>query len=190
MNQTSTAPALPPCTNGVDVGQLTRVIDAVQRDPAYGQFQFRVGNDWQDGGLNRSRMQAFYAGGREDDGREQAFYLDADEPAILASGDTAPTPVEYVLHALAGCLTTTLVYHAAVRGIEIEAIHSELTGDIDVRGLFGLDETVRKGFNQVRVHLRVKSAASAAELKELAMYSAVYEMVSGSLPVAVTLETY
>ena len=190
MSHTNTAPELPICTNGVEVGQLTRVIDAVERDPAYGQFQFRVSNDWQDGGLNRSRMQAFFAGGREDESRAEAFYLDADEPAIMASGDTAPTPVEFVLHALAGCLTTTLVYHAAVRGIEIEAIHSELDGDIDVRGLFGLDETVRKGFNRVRVHMRVQSAASAAELKELAMYSAVYEMVSGSLPGEVTLETY
>lgn len=189
MSTTSTAQALPACTNGVDVGQLTRVIDAVQRDPAYGQFQFRASNDWQVGGRNRSRLQAFYAGGREDT-RAQPFFVEADEPAILASGDTAPTPVEFVLHALAGCLTTTLVYHAAVRGIEIEAIDSELQGDIDVRGLFGLDETVRKGFNQVRVHMRVKSAASADELKELAMYSAVYEMVSRSLPVEVILETY
>lgn len=189
MSNVNTAQDLPIRTNGVDVGQLTSVIDAVERDADYGKFQFRVSNDWQDGGRNRSRMQEFFAGGREDDTRSEPFYLDADEPAILASGDTAPTPVEFVLHALAGCLTTTLVYHAAVRGIEIEAIHSELDGDIDVRGLFGLDADVRKGFNQVRVQMRVKSAASAAELKELAMYSAVYEMVSGSLPVDVQLET-
>ena len=91
--------------------------------------------------------------------------------------------MEYVLHALTTCLTGTPVYHAAVRGIEIEAVESSYTGDMDVRGLFGLSDDVRKGFNKVTVNMRVKSKASAEDLTELAMYSPVYDMVSRSLPV-------
>jgi uncharacterized OsmC-like protein len=98
--------------------------------------------------------------------------------------------MEYLLHALATCLTGTLVYHAAVRGIEIEAVESSYTGDMDVRGLFGLSDDVRKGFNKVTVKMRVKSEASAEELTELAMYSPVFDVVSNSLPTEFTLTTY
>jgi uncharacterized OsmC-like protein len=98
--------------------------------------------------------------------------------------------MEFVLHALATCLTGTLVYHAAVRGIEIEAVESSYSGDMDVRGLFGLADDVRKGFIKVTVNMRVKSEASAEELTELALYSPVYDMVSRSLPVEFTLTTY
>ena len=82
-----------------------------------------------------------------------------------------------------------LVYHAAVRGIEIESVETELEGDLDLRGLFGMSDDVRKGYQDVRVHMRVKSTSSAEELRELAMYSPVYDIVSNSLPVAFTLET-
>jgi uncharacterized OsmC-like protein len=98
--------------------------------------------------------------------------------------------MEYLLHALATCLTGTLVNHAAVRGIEIEAVESAYTGDMDIRGLFGLSDDVRKGFNKVTVNMRVKSEASAEELTELALYSPVYDIVSRSVPVEFTLTTY
>lgn len=177
-------------TNGVDVGQIMEVIGAIEADSNYAKFQFRATNIWIDGGLSRSRIKDFFAGNAEDTTREQAFVLDADEPAIAAGQDSAPNSMEYVLHALASCLTGTLVYHAAVRGIRIEAIESAYNGDMDVRGLFGLADDVRKGFNKVTVNMRVKSEASAEELTELAMYSPVYDMVSQSLPVEFTLTTY
>ena len=176
--------------NGVDVRQLTDVIGAIEADPGYAQFQFRATNRWVDGSLSRSRIKEFFAGNAEDATRQEGFTLDADEPAIAAGQNSAPNPVEYLLHALASCLTGTLVYHAAVRGIQIDAIESSYTGDIDVRGLFGLAADVRKGLNKVTVNMRVKSEATVEELTELAMYSPVYDMVSQSVPVDFRLETY
>ncbi len=177
-------------TNGVDVGQVMNVIGAIEADPGYASFQWRATNQWIDGGLSRSRIKDFFAGNAEDTTREAAFTLDADEPAIAAGGNSAPNPMEYVLHALATCLTGTLVYHAAVRGIEIEAVESSYTGDMDVRGLFGLSDDVRKGFSKVAVNMRVKSEASVEELTEMALYSPVYDIVSNSLPVEFTLTKY
>ncbi len=177
-------------TNGVDVGQIMSMIDAIEGDPGYAQFQFRATNHWIDGGLNRSRIKEFFAGNAEDETRSKAYTLDADEAAIAGGKDTAPTPVEYVLHALASCLTTTLVYHAAVNGIAVEAVDSSLAGDIDVRGVLGLRKDVRKSLNRVTVNMRVKSGATADELTELAGYSPVYDMVSRSLPVELMLTTY
>ncbi len=177
-------------TNGVDVGQIMNVIGSIEADTGYAKFQWRATNQWINGGLSRSRIKDFFAGNAEDTTREEAFTLDADEPAIAAGQNSAPNSMEYVLHALATCLTGTLVYHAAVQGIRIEAVESSYTGDMDVRGLFGLADNVRKGFNKVTVNMRVKSDASVKELTELALYSPVFDIVSKSLPVEFTLTRY
>ena len=177
-------------TNGVDVSQLMNVIGEINEDQNYAKFQFRASNQWINGGLSRSRIKEFHAGNAEDSTRNQEFILDADEPLIAAGHDSAPNAMEYVLHALASCLTGSMVYHASVRNIRIDAVESSYTGDMDVRGLFGLAEDVRKGFNKVSVKMRVKSQASVDELTECAMFSPVYEMVSKALPVEFKLTTY
>jgi len=177
-------------TNGVDVDQVMSVIGEIEKDTDYAKFQFRARNEWIDGALNRSRIHDYFAAGKEDDSRTEAFVLDADEPPLVAGKDSAPTAVEHVLHALASCLTTSLVYHAAVQGIELGAVESTYEGDIDVRGLFGLSDEVRKGFNKIRVNMRVRSDAPAEQLTELAMYSPVYDIVSNSLPCEFVLETW
>jgi len=178
------------CINGVDVDQLLDVIGQIERDENYGKAQFRARNQWINGGINHSEIKDFYACGEKDHSRNQAFKLANDEPLFLAGEDQAPNPVEYILHALAGCLTTTMVYHASVQGIAIEAVESSYEGDIDLRGIFGISDQVRKGYNAVRVNMRVKSQASAEQLTALAMFSPVYDIISKSLPVKFVLETY
>ena len=173
--------------NGVTVSKVMDVIGAIEENPENARFQFRLNNRWDNAGLNHSRIQAFHALGREET-RGKPFVVDNDEPQITSGGDSAPNPMEYVLHALAGCLTSTMVYHAAVQGIEIESVESELEGDMDVRGMLGLSDEVRKGYSHVRVRMRVKSEASAETLRELALFSPVYDIVSRSLPVEVVLE--
>jgi len=177
-------------TNGVDVGQIMDVIGAIEADPDYAKFQWRATNQWIEGGLSRSRIKDFFAGNAEDTSRKEAFTLDSDEPTIAAGQNRAPNSMEFVLHALASCLTGTLVYHSAVRGIAIEAVESSYTGDMDVRGLFGLADDVRKGFSKVTVNMRVKSEARSEELTELALHSPVYDIISKSLPVEFALTTY
>jgi uncharacterized OsmC-like protein len=177
-------------TNGVDVDKVMNVIGAIENDTSYAKFQFRAKNEWVHGGLTRSRIKEFFAGNAEDTTRKEAFVVDSDEPLMLAGEDSAPNAVEVVLHALASCLTTSLIYHAAVRGIEIGAVESSYTGDIDVRGLLGLSDEVRKGYNKVTVNMRVKSEESVETLTELAMYSPVFDIVSKSLPVEFKLEAY
>ena len=176
-------------TNGVDVGQVMDLISAIESDSEYAKFQFRATNQWVDGGQTRSRIKDFYAGNAEDTTRKQAFVLDSDEPVIAAGQDSAPNAMEYVLHALAACMTASLIYHAAVRGIDIEAVESSYTGDMDVRGLLGLADNVRKGFSRVTVTMRVRSTASVDELTELALFSPVHDIISNSLPVEFRLST-
>ena len=178
-----------PKVNGVDVDHVINLIGGIEADNERSKFQFRLNNHWVDGGLNRSRIKDYYADGREYDSRTEPFILDADEPAVSAGGDSAPNPMEYILHALAGCLTSTLVYHAAVQGIEIKSVETSVHGDMDVRGMLGLSDDVRKGFSNVQVRMLVDSNEDAATLKDLALFSPVYDIVSRSLPVGFSLET-
>jgi uncharacterized OsmC-like protein len=176
--------------NGVNVTGLFETIKAVQADSELAKFQFRANNTWMEGGHNRSTIQGFYGCRAEDKSRTEPFILDADEPPVLLGQDTGANPVEFVLHALAACLTTTMVYHAASRGIEIEAVDSSLEGDLDLRGFLGISAEVRKGYQKIRVRMRVKSDADPEKLRALAQFSPVYDVVSNSVPVDVVVETY
>lgn len=173
--------------NGVDVERLGQTIQAVQKDPGVAKSQFRAINRWVSGGHNRSTIQGFYAAGQEDTSRTKPFVLDADEPPVLLGQDKGANPVEFVLHALAACLTTSLVYHAAARGIRIESVESTLEGDLDLQGFLGLSDQVRRGYKEVRVNFTITSDAAAEQLKELTKFSPVYDIVSNPVPVSISI---
>ena len=178
----------PPVRNGVDTAQLYGTLDAVAADPDLARFQFRARNTWLGGSHNRSTIQGFYAAKQEDTSREVAFTLDAGEPQILLGDDSGPNPAEFLLHALAACLTTAIVYVAAARKVELTSVESTLTGDMDVRGALGVDDEPRNGFERIRVLFRVTGNASPEKLREIVerarQRSAVYDMVTNGVPVA------
>lgn len=176
-------------TNGVNVTALSDTIAAVKQTPAIADFRFRAENRWMGGDHNRTTVRGFRGACAEHVHANGPFEMDNAEPPVLLGEGAAPNPVEYVLHALAGCLTTTMVYHAAARGVRIEAVESSLEGDLDLRGFLGLDATVRKGFSAVRVMMLVRSDADPETLRALMQYSPVFDIVSKSLPVEVTVAT-
>lgn len=173
--------------NGVDRDALFGTINAVKADPALATFRFRVANDWIDGGLNRSSVSGFFGVGAETP-HKRIFIIDNDEPPVLLSGDSAANPVEYVLHALAGCLTTTLVYHAAARGFRINAVSSRFEGDLDLQGFLGITKSVRNGFSAIRVVFTIEGDLTDAEKRELVAigqeFSPVFDIVSNGVPVS------
>ena len=175
--------------NGVNVERLGETVKAIQQNPKLASSQFRATNRWINGGHNRSSIQGFYAAGQEDTTRSKPFVLDADEPPVLLGEDHGANPVEFVLHALAACLTTGLVYHAAARGIRVESVESQLEGDLDLQGFLGLSDKVRRGFKEIRAQFKVKSDATAEQLKELTRFSPVHDIVTNPVPVSISVET-
>ena len=174
--------------NGIDVERLSGTIDHITDDPALARFQFRAQNKWIDGGHNRSTIKEFYGAGHEDTSRTEPFVLDVDEPPVLLGENRGPNAGEYVLHALAACLTGTLVYHAAARGIALEGLECTIEGDADLQGFLGLDESVRPGFENVRVAFKATGEFDddqLAELASLTRYSPVRDIVSNPVPVAI-----
>lgn len=179
--------------NGVDTQQMYGTLDAIDAQPELGVFQFRAVNHWVDGAHNRTTIRGFYGAGQEDVSREAPFVIDAGEPAVLLGNDTGANPAEYLLHALAACLTTSLVYVAAARKVRLTEVESTLSGDMDVRGALGLSDDVRNGFSNIRVAFKVKGAAPAEKLREVVtraqQRSAVFDMVTHGVPVTVEVET-
>lgn len=152
--------------NGVDTAALQDVIKNVSANPDLGRSKFRITNQWIDGGLNRTTVGKFYAAGREQEHHEKLVY-ENDEPAVLLSGDKAGNPVEFLLHALAGCVTTTTVYHAAARGIRIRKLQTAIEGDLDLQGLLQIDPAVKCGFQNIRVRMEMDADANQEQLEEL-----------------------
>ncbi len=175
--------------NGVDVDRLGATIQTVQQNTSLATFRFRAKNRWIDGGHNRSTIQSFYGAGQEDTVRTKPFALDADEPPVLLGKDQGANPVEYVLHALAACLTTSLVYHAAARGIHIESVESTLEGDLDLQGFLGLSDEIRRGYKEIRVLFLIETDAPAEQLKELTKFSPVHDIVSNPVPISIQITT-
>ncbi len=177
--------------NGVAVEDLTATVEAIKAAPAIAKFKFRVQNQWVDGSRNESRAGGFHGAG-EEQSRPKVFVLEADEPTVLLGADTAANPVEHLLHALASCLTTSMVYHAAARGIEIEEIESTLEGDIDLHGFLELDKNVRNGYQGIRVNFKIKADVPDLALEQICQlgpqHSPVFDSLTNGVPVSVTAE--
>ena len=176
--------------NGLDTKQMVDTIDALKRDPALARFQFRARNRWIGGGENRSTIQGFYGAGQEDTSRSKPFEFVNGEPPVLLGNNEGANPVEFLLHALAGCVTTTFVLHAAARGIQVESIVTEMDGDIDLHGLLGLDDSVSPGYEQIRMSMDIKADCSDEELDELLAYTRDHSPVCSTVcrPVPVVIE--
>ena len=167
--------------NGVDTGALLDTISAIKDDAAIAQFKFKATNEWIDGALNRSQIKEFYGAKQVDNSRERAFIFENDEPPVLLGENRGANPVEFLLHGLAGCLTTTLVYHAAVRGIKLTSVKSTLEGDIDIHGLLAMTDKVRPGYQQIRVSFDIDSPASREQLEELVKFAKAHSPVCDSV---------
>lgn len=176
--------------NGVDTPTLFATLDAVKARPELARFRFRATNRWQQGTHSRTRMEAFHgAGGEHAHLREMSF--DADHPQVLVGRDQGPTPVEFLLHALAACITAGVGNIAAARGVTLYEVESTVEGDIDLRGIFGHAAGVRNGYEQLRISFKIKGDASPETLAQIVEQSrsrsAVFDVLTNGVPVALSV---
>jgi uncharacterized OsmC-like protein len=178
--------------NGVDTGMLFATIDAVKAAPEAAKFQFRAQNEWVTGTHSRGTIYGFYGVGEERT-HKTSFHFDADHPMVLVGRDNGPTPVEYLLHALAACMTAGVANIAAARGIRLTEVRSVVSGDIDLNGILGLDPTVRNGYQNIAVRFTVKGDASEEELREIVEQSrarsAVFDVITNRVPITIDVTT-
>lgn len=176
--------------NGLSLAQMTETVEAIKADPSLAQFQFRARNTWIDGGENRSTIRDFYGAGQEDSSRDEDFVFTNGEPPVLLGDNEGANPVEFLLHALAGCVTTTTVLHAAARGIQIESLSTELEGEIDLQGLLALDPSTNPGYREIRIRMDIKADCSDEEQDDLLAFAKNHSPVCSTVcrPIPVTVE--
>ena len=177
--------------HGVDTPTLLATINAVKAQPELAKFQFRAENRWLRGTHSQTRIQSFSGAGGEHE-HKASFVYDGDHPAVLCGADEGPTPVEFLLHALATCLTAGIANIAAARGVTLTEVTSTVTGDIDLRGIFGISSEVRNGYQNLRVGFRVRGDAPADKLREIVEQSrsrsAVFDVLTTGVPVALDVD--
>lgn len=178
--------------NGISLDQLTATIKAVQERTDLARFQFRSQTTWHNGGHSETSIQSFYGTGQEDTSRDSPFVIVSDEPPVLLGTNKGPNAVELVLAALASCLTVGIAYNAAARGITVQELTLNVEGDLDVQGFLGLSDSVRPGYEGVRVRYHVLSDASAEQLSDLMAHvqktSPVLDIVRNPVPVTFVRE--
>lgn len=189
--EAKSAKAPRPPRNGVDTPTLFATIDAVRREPALARFCFRASSEWVHGTHSRSRAEAFSGAGGEHQ-HVRAYAYDADHPAVLCGADAGPAPVEFLLHALASCITAGIANIAAARGVTLRSVRSTVEGDIDLRGILGISDEVRNGYQAIRIAFAIDGDAPAETLRELVEQSkrrsAVYDVLTRGVPVDIAVE--
>lgn len=177
--------------NGVNVIRLKETVSAVEKQPGLGRYNFRVNNRWVHGAYTHSAIQGFYGGGQEDESRKRPFIIGSDKPELLLGEDTEPNPAEYVLHALAGCLTTAIVYHAAALGYQLEKVESMLEGSLDLGGFLGIDSDARNGYESINIRFTIEGDLTEEQKKEILQlgprFSPVFDIITNKVPVIVSL---
>jgi uncharacterized OsmC-like protein len=178
--------------NGVNITQIFETIKLIKEQPEIAQFKFRATNKWIDGTHNRAIIKDFYGAGQEDNTRSPIVF-EIDEPPILCGNNLGANPVEYLLIALSGCLTTSLIAHSAAKEIEIKGLESRFEGDLDLRGFLGISEDVPVGYQNISVYFKIDADLDESKKKELIemakKYSPVFNTITKTVPVSVRLDS-
>ena len=176
--------------NGVDTPTLFATLEAVKGQPELAKFQFRATNRWIRGTNSRSRIEPFKGAGGVH-AHKGVHEYDADHPAVLVGGDQAPTPVEFLLHAIAACITSGIANIAAARGVTLTEVSSTVEGDIDLLGILGLSDQVRNGYQKIRVSFDIKGDAPPEKLRQIVEQSrarsAVFDVLTNGVPVEISV---
>lgn len=185
------APAAKPPLNGVNTPTLLATLGAVKEQPTLAQFQFRATNRWIGGTHSETHIESFSGAGGEHT-HKTAFTYGADHPAVLVGGDRGPTPVEFLLHGLASCITAGIGNIAAIRGVALTSVESTIEGDIDLNGIFGLSDA-RNGYQRIRASFTIDGDAPAEKLRAIVEQaqarSAVFDVLTNGVPVDITINT-
>jgi uncharacterized OsmC-like protein len=186
MNAHTKAPRPP--LNGVDTPTLLNTINFVAGQPELAKFQFRATNEWVSGTHSRSTLHSFFGAGAEQ-AHKASYAAEGDHPTVLCGTDKAPTPVEWLLHSLAACLTAGIGNIAAARGVKLTSVKSQIEGEIDLRGILGISDEVRNGYKNIHIEFEVEGDAPPETLTKIVdqarARSAVFDVLTNGVPVTV-----
>lgn len=176
--------------NGFDLQAIENTVTALKGDPKIAEFKFKATNKWEAGPRNTSAIQGFYGACQNDTTRDTPFKCSTDMPTVLNGTDVAPSPPEFLLHALASCITTSMMLLASAHGIQVDNVTVNVEGDINLNGFLGLDSCILKEYEHIKVSIAIEGDLTSEErdtLLELAKKSPVYNTILNPVPVDMAL---
>lgn len=150
--------------NGLDLGALGAVVEAIEKDAGLAKASFEVTTRWAGQTRSESFVEGFALGG-ERIARSHAIV--ADEPFELLGSDTAPNPQELLMAAFNACIMVGYVAGASVNGIALESVEIVTRGTLDLRGFLGLSDEVPPGYETVDYEVRIKGDGTPEQFEEI-----------------------
>lgn len=150
--------------NDLDLDALGQVVTAIQSDPAQALTRFTVSTRWEGQTRSTATVRGFELGGQQ---IARSFEISADEPHELLGTDTAPNPQELLMAAVNACMTVGYVAGASLHGITLDRLEIETTGQLDLRGFLGLDDTVPPGYEAIDYTVTIAGNGSPEQFEEI-----------------------
>src|ERR1044072_6300853 len=122
-----------PVDNGVNLEALVGARELVVQQPELGDFKSRVSSTWKWGTHCENTIEKCLGLG-EEQGHHTSWTYDVDHPEQFAATDIGPTPVEYILVGLAGCLTAGIANIATLREIQLKSVTAIIEADHHLLG--------------------------------------------------------
>ncbi|MBT8099686.1 MAG: OsmC family protein [Gammaproteobacteria bacterium] len=151
----------------MDVAALHAAVDGIRARPGAGHYRFFAVNRWLDGSKTRTTVNGCKAGNGDEHPRTRPLVVESDVPAFLPGGDRGMDPLELLLAAVGACLTRTLVWHASILGVHLDAVDVQVEGDIDLAGWLGVDDRVSAGYRQIHIAVLLEAEVSSTALDDL-----------------------
>lgn len=150
--------------NGIDPVALQGAMAALAENPALAPIAFRAKTDWQGGTASRTQIESYDLAGNEIPHRHT---IACDEPVEMLGGNTAANPQELLLAALNACMTVGFVAGATARGIRLDSLSIRSSLELDLRGAFGIDPSIKPGTDCIRYTIEVSGDGDREQFEEI-----------------------
>lgn len=150
--------------NGLDLDALGAMVEEIRKDPKKALARFSVTTRWMGRTATRSKVTGYEIGGNR---IAREFEIAADEPEELLGENSSPKPQELLMAAVNACMSVGYVAGAALRGIRLEKLEIETTGELDLRGFLGLDDSVPPGYDEITYTVRIAGNGTPEQFEEI-----------------------
>ncbi|MEO8175238.1 MAG: OsmC family protein [Sphingomicrobium sp.] len=150
--------------NGLDLGALGQMVEAIEQDAGKAKAAFRVTTRWTGQTRSESIVEGYDLGG---DRIARQHTIVADEPCQLLGGDSAPNPQELLMSAFNACIMVGYVAGASLKGIALDSVEIETKGELDLRGFLGLLDDVAPGYEAIDYEVRIKGDGSPQDFEDI-----------------------
>jgi len=138
--------------NSINISALSEFVNEIKEINEQAQIKYGVNVEWQSGTRTKATIQNTVLGRQK---LTRGFSFEIDEPSQLLGINSNPTPQEYLMAGVAGCMSVTFVAGATVLGITLESLTVEITGEIDLRCFLGIESTAPTGFKELNCNFIV-----------------------------------